>query len=67
MAKYLAEFTKRKGPISTRQLREVRKWLEDDWESHDIDRDATKLIWRLVETIEGMAGSHPTMTRPEQV
>jgi len=40
-----------KGPLSERQLKQARRWVAADWESHDIDRDAVKLITRLLQTV----------------
>lgn len=48
----LETLAKGKGPLTDRQLLQVRRWLDDDWESHDIDRDAVKLIARLLETVK---------------
>jgi hypothetical protein len=40
-----------KGPLSAKKLKQIQRWLDADWESHDIDRDAVKLIQRLLDTI----------------
>lgn len=40
-----------KGPLSAKKLKQIQQWLDADWESHDIDRDAVKLIQRLLETV----------------
>jgi len=40
----------RKGPITSLQLAQIKQWIDADWEEHDIDRDARRLIQRL--TIE---------------
>jgi hypothetical protein len=40
------------GPLTDAKLKQVRRWLDADWESHDIDRDAVKLTRRLLETVE---------------
>ena len=37
----------RRGPLTSRQLAQIKAWIAADWESHDIDRDAKKLIQRL--------------------
>lgn len=47
----LEDLVRSDRPLSKRQLAQVRKWLEEDWESHDVDRDAVKLIRRLLETV----------------
>ena len=39
------------GPLSATKLKQIQRWLDADWESHDVDRDAVKLIRRLLETI----------------
>lgn len=40
------------GPMTAREIQQTRDWIEADWESHDIDRDACLLITRLLETIK---------------
>lgn len=52
MAVRLADLVRRDGPLSERQVAQVRKWLEEDWESHDVDREAVKLIGRLLATVD---------------
>lgn len=47
----LADLVRRDGPLSERQLAQVRRWLDEDWESHDVDREAVRLISRLVATV----------------
>jgi hypothetical protein len=37
----------RKGPITAQQLGQIKAWIDADWESHDIDRNARRLIERL--------------------
>lgn len=41
----------RSGPVTAKQLEQIRRWLDADWESHDVDRDAVRLIRRLVDTM----------------
>lgn len=48
----LETLAKGKGPLTDRQLLQARRWIDDDWESHDIDRNAVKLINRLLLTVE---------------
>jgi uncharacterized membrane protein YccC len=48
----LADLVRREGPLSERQIEQVRKWLEEDWESHDLDREAVQLIARLLATVD---------------
>lgn len=43
-----------KGPLSSRKLRQLRQWIRSDWEAADIDRDAVKVIERLLTTLDGM-------------
>lgn len=50
MVKRLEDLVKRKGPLSDKKLAEVRQWLDEEWESQDIDRNAVALIARLLET-----------------
>lgn len=40
-----------KGPLSAKKLKQIQRWIDADWESHDVDRDAVKLIQRLLDTI----------------
>jgi hypothetical protein len=40
-----------KGPLTEKKLKQIQRWLDADWESHDVDRDAVKLIQRLLDTI----------------
>lgn len=37
--------------LSDLELVQLQQWIDDDWESHDIDRDAVKVIQRLLNTI----------------
>jgi hypothetical protein len=48
----LDTIAKGKGPFTCRQAKQLRAWIDDDWESHDIDRDAVKVIDRLLAMIE---------------
>lgn len=43
-----------KTPVDAKLLAQIQRWLDADWESHDIDRDVVHLIRRLVTTLEGM-------------
>lgn len=48
----LADLTKQPdSPLTEKQLEKVKEWLAEDWESHDIDREAIVLIKRLLLTI----------------
>ncbi len=38
----------RKGPLTSRQLAQIKSWIDADWESHDVDKDVLTLIRRLV-------------------
>ena len=52
----LSDLVKRPdAPLSQRQLLQLEKWLQEDWESHDMDRDMIKLIKRLMLTIDKTA------------
>lgn len=56
----LSDLTKRpNAPLSQNQLKMVEKWIKEDWESHDIDREAVILIKRLLLTINETVGDHP--------
>jgi hypothetical protein len=49
----LSDLTKRpNAPLSSRQLQMVEKWIKEDWESHDMDREVVVLIKRLLLTID---------------
>lgn len=48
----LDDLVKKEGPLSAAQLKKVRKWLDEDWESHDVPREAVALIRRLLDTAE---------------
>ncbi len=50
----LSSLIKSNKPLSKRQLKQIQKWLDDDWESHDYDRDLTQLVQRLLVTINKM-------------
>ncbi len=47
----LAWLASRSGLVTARQLEQIQRWLDADWEAHDIDRDAVRLIARLVKTM----------------
>lgn len=53
----LADLVRREGPLSERQVEQVRKWLEEDWESHDVDGEAVKIIARLLATVDSKRSS----------
>lgn len=36
------------GPVNHKSLKQIQDWIDADWESHDVDRDAVKLIGKLV-------------------
>lgn len=40
-----------KGPLSAKKLKQIQRWIDADWEAHLVDRDAVKLIQRLLNTI----------------
>lgn len=49
----LSDLTKRPdAPLSERQLKQLDKWLKEDWEAADIDRTVKNIIKRLLITIE---------------
>jgi len=45
--------------MSPRQLKLVRKWLDDDWESHDHDRELVRLVGRLLDSCERIGKPRP--------
>lgn len=52
MAVDLRKLVAGKGPLSEKKLKQIQRWITADWESHDIDRDAVKLIQRLLDTVK---------------
>lgn len=56
----LQTFGNRRGPVSASERAEIREWLDADWESHDVDGDAVKLIRRLLDTLEGAIAVGPS-------
>lgn len=60
---YVVDLAKGKGPLSPAKLKQIRKWIDDDWESNDIDRDVVKLIGRLLDTIEEL---QPVAKKPRK-
>lgn len=52
-ARTLRGLANRRGRVDDRELAAIRRWLDDDWESHDVDMDAIRLIRRLVDELEG--------------
>ena len=56
MATRLADLAKGKGSLPAAKLARLREWLEEDWESRDVDRDAIRLIGRLLESCERRIG-----------
>jgi hypothetical protein len=38
-------------PLSVIEINQLEKWIEEDWESHDIDRQVMFLIKRLLLTL----------------
>jgi methenyltetrahydromethanopterin cyclohydrolase len=44
----------RKG-IDAPLLKRIREWLDTDWESHDIDKDAIALIRLLVDDLSKLS------------
>lgn len=49
----LAKEGKKPKPLTAKELKQTQQWIDDDWESHDIDREAVCLIRRLLLTIDG--------------
>jgi hypothetical protein len=47
----LSWLASRNGPVTDAQIAQIQRWLDADWESHDIDRNAVKLISRLVSAL----------------
>ena len=48
----LADLVRREGPLSARQVALLKRWLEEDWEAADVDREVLKIIRRLVATVD---------------
>jgi len=47
----LSTLAKGTGPLTTKELQQAQDWVDDDWESHDLDKDAIRLIRRLLTTV----------------
>lgn len=39
------------GSYSAKQLKQIRKWIDDDWESNDHGDDLVNVVHRLLQTI----------------
>lgn len=50
----LRTLASRRGRVTAAELRSIRRWLDEDWESRDVDRDAVRLIRRLADELETM-------------
>lgn len=61
----LADLVRGKGPLSERQVERVRRWLEEDWESHDHDRELLALVGRLVSTVKSKVRPRPRRARKD--
>jgi len=48
----IADLVRKKGPLSPRQVGLLKKWLEEDWEAADVDREIVAIIARLVATVD---------------
>jgi hypothetical protein len=48
MAIRLCDLVRGKNFMSKRQLKLVREWLDEDFESHDHDREMVQLVRRLL-------------------
>jgi hypothetical protein len=42
----------RSGPVTAKQLEQIQHWIDVDWESHDVNRDAVRLIQRLITALK---------------
>jgi hypothetical protein len=42
--------------VDRKESARIRRWLDADWESHDIGRDAVKLIRRLLDSLDASEG-----------
>ncbi len=40
-----------KKPMDEKRLAQIQRWIDADWESHDIDQDAVRLIQKLLNYI----------------
>lgn len=49
----LRTFANRRGRVDERECAAIRRWLDEDWEAHDVDADALRLIKRLLDELEG--------------
>ncbi len=53
MAVRVEDLVKKDGPLTERQIELVQKWIDEDWESHDHDRNVVRLVQRLVHNARG--------------
>lgn len=54
----LSNLIRREGSLSKPQLKKLQQWIDEDWESHDVDRGAIQLIKRLLATIDKLESAH---------
>lgn len=53
----LSWLASRRGPVTGKQVEQIRYWVAADWESHDVSRDATRLIGRLADALAAYQGA----------
>lgn len=56
MTASLETLSKGDGTYSERQLKQIQRWLDEDWESHDYDANLTNIVRRLLTTIRAING-----------
>jgi len=52
MAVKLSTLVRGRGPMTPKQVEQARKWVVEDWESHDYDKELVDLVKRLIDTIQ---------------
>lgn len=48
----LSWLASRSGPVTDQQIKQIQEWIDADWESHNVDRNAVRLIGRLVASLD---------------
>lgn len=55
----LSWLASRSGPVTDTQIEQIQRWIDADWESHDVERNAVRLIGRLVASLRVARGAKP--------
>lgn len=55
MAARLSFLARGKGPLPPAKIKWLQSWIEEEWESEDLDEDLVKVLQRLLLTINRRA------------